>query len=112
MMIMKICWVVFYLILVVFYLVVFQTAQVGVDEMLAELNGKPSEEREKLLIDNARKEGMLMFYAVMNLHNTQKIITKFNKQYPFIKITFSNLKNQTSSTKFLQNIAQTLTKWT
>src|SRR5437899_6533908 len=47
MMTMKIRRAASYLILAVFYLAAFQTAQAGVEETLAELNGKPSEEREK-----------------------------------------------------------------
>src|SRR5206468_8514704 len=80
-----------YLILAVFYLAAFQTAQAGVDETLAELNGKPSEEREKVLIDNARKEGTLTFYAATNLRDTQEVVAGFNKRYPFIKVAFSSL---------------------
>jgi len=91
MMTMKIRRAASYLILAVFYLAAFQTAQAGVDETLAELNGKPSEEREKVLIDNARKEGTLTFYAATNLRDTQEVVAGFNKRYPFIKVAFSSL---------------------
>src|SRR2546427_6077078 len=91
MMTMKIRWSASYLILAVFYLAAFQTAQAGVDETLAELNGKPSEEREKVLIENARKEGTLTFYAATNLRDTQEVITGFNKHYPFVKVAFVSL---------------------
>src|SRR5437016_5363223 len=91
MMTMKIRRAVSYLILAVFYLAAFQTAQAGVEETLAELNGKPSEEREKVLIENARKEGTLTFYAATNLRDTQEVVTGFNKRYPFVKVAFTSL---------------------
>src|SRR5437667_9826874 len=91
MMTMKIRRAASYLILAVFYLAAFQTAQAGVEETLAELNGKPSEEREKVLIEHARKEGTLTFYAATNLRDTQEVVAGFNKRYPFIKVAFSSL---------------------
>jgi len=112
MMTMKIRRAASYLILAVFYLAAFQTAQAGVDETLAELNGKPSEEREKVLIDNARKEGTLTFYAATNLRDTQEVVAGFNKRYPFIKVAFPVSEGRASSTKFLRNIAQVLTRRT
>src|SRR5438445_7141167 len=83
MMTMKIRRAASYLILAVFYLAAFQTAQAGVEETLAELNAKPSEEREKVLIEHARKEGTLTFYAATNLRDTQEAVAGFNKRYPF-----------------------------
>ena len=40
-----------------------QSVAATVEETLAALNTKPVEERQKLLIENARKEGNVTFYA-------------------------------------------------
>ncbi|MBI4528467.1 MAG: extracellular solute-binding protein [Deltaproteobacteria bacterium] len=66
-------------------------AQSNVEEILAQINAKPAEQRQKLLVENARKEGTLTFYAAGNLRDTQEMVTGFNKQYPFIKVAFSSL---------------------
>ena len=62
-----------------------------VEEILAKMNSLPAEEREKVLIENARKEGTLTFYAATNLRDTQEIVTGFNKHYPFVKVAFVSL---------------------
>src|SRR5690348_16407261 len=62
-----------------------------VEETLATLNAKPPEERQRLLIENARKEGNVTFYAATNLRDTQEIVTGFNKNYPFVKIGITSL---------------------
>ncbi|HYA28580.1 MAG TPA: hypothetical protein VEI95_07145, partial [Acidobacteriota bacterium] len=45
-----------------------------VEETLATLNSKPAEERQRLLIENAKKEGSVNFYAATNLRDTQEIV--------------------------------------
>ena len=45
-----------------------------VEENLAALNAKPAEERQKILLENARKEGSVTFYAATNLRDTQEIV--------------------------------------
>jgi iron(III) transport system substrate-binding protein len=79
------------LILSFFYLVASPRVQAAVEDALAELNAKPSGEREKILIENARKEGTVTFYAATNLRDTQEVVAGFNKRYPFIKVAFSSL---------------------
>ena len=54
-------------------------------------NSLPAEERQRLLIENAKKEGTLTFYAATNLRDTQEVVAGFNKHYPFIKVAFSSL---------------------
>src|SRR5262249_57768195 len=63
----------------------------GVEDFLKKANSLPAEERQKLLTENARKEGAVTFYAATNLRDTQELITGFNKHYPFIKVAFSSL---------------------
>ena len=54
-------------------------------------NSLPAEERQRLLIENAKKEGTVTFYAATNLRDTQEVVAGFNKRYPFIKVAFSSL---------------------
>jgi iron(III) transport system substrate-binding protein len=68
-----------------------QSSSATVDENLAALNGKPAEERQKILIENARKEGSLTFYAATNMRDTQEIVAGFNKFYPFVKVGITSL---------------------
>jgi len=63
----------------------------GVEDFLKKANSLPTEERQKLLTENARKEGAVTFYAATNLRDTQELIAGFNKHYPFIKVAFSSL---------------------
>ena len=62
-----------------------------VEETLSALNAKPAEERQKILIENARKEGSVNFYAATNLRDTQEIVTGFNKFYPTVKVGITSL---------------------
>jgi iron(III) transport system substrate-binding protein len=66
-------------------------AEVNVGTLLAEINRKPVEERQRLLAENAKKEGSVTFYAATNLRDTQEIVNAFNKHYPFIKVGISSL---------------------
>src|SRR4029453_12929520 len=62
-----------------------------VEGILTKANSLPAEERERVLIQNARKEGTLTFYAATNLRDTQEVVTGFNKRYPFVKVAFTSL---------------------
>jgi iron(III) transport system substrate-binding protein len=62
-----------------------------VEDFLKKANSLPAEERQKLLTENAKKEGTVTFYAATNLRDTQELIAGFNKHYPFIKVAFSSL---------------------
>jgi iron(III) transport system substrate-binding protein len=63
----------------------------GVEDILRKANSLPAEERQRLLIENAKKEGMVTFYAATNLRDTQEIVAGFNKLYPFIKVGITSL---------------------
>src|ERR1044071_6094441 len=45
-----------------------------VEDVLAKLNALHGEQREKVLVENARKEGTVTFYAATNLSDTQQVI--------------------------------------
>src|SRR6476469_3575995 len=81
------------LLFALFALAVFVEVSVAatVEESLAALNARPAEERQKILIENARKEGAVTFYAATNLRDTQEVVTGFNKLYPFVKVGISSL---------------------
>lgn len=68
-----------------------QSVRGTVEETLTALNAKPTEERQKILIENGRKEGSINFYAATNLRDTQEIVAGFNKFYPFIKVGIASL---------------------
>jgi iron(III) transport system substrate-binding protein len=82
---------VFWMLFLTFNVTGANSAAADVEEILAKVNSLPSEEREKVLIENARKEGTLTFYAATNLRDTQEIVTGFNKRYPFVKVAFVSL---------------------
>jgi len=63
----------------------------GVEDVLKKANSLPAEERQKLLIENAKKEGTVTFYAATNLRDTQEIVAGFNKFYPFVKVGITSL---------------------
>lgn len=66
-------------------------SQAGVEETLAELNAKPAEERQRLLVENARKEGSVTLYTATNTRDTQEVLAGFSKSYPFVKVNFLSL---------------------
>ena len=68
-----------------------RAAGATLEENLAALNSKPAEERQKILVENARKEGSVNFYAATNVRDTQEIVTGFNKVYPFVKVGITSL---------------------
>jgi len=61
------------------------------EETLAEPNAKPAEERNKVLVENAKKEGTVTVYTATNIRDTQEIVAGFNKTYPFVKVSVSSL---------------------
>ncbi|HMF50078.1 MAG TPA: extracellular solute-binding protein [Candidatus Saccharimonadales bacterium] len=68
-----------------------QSIGATVEETLTALNAKPVEERQRVLIENARKEGNVNFYAATNMRDTQEIVAGFNKVYPFVKVGITSL---------------------
>ncbi|HUK40770.1 MAG TPA: extracellular solute-binding protein [Candidatus Acidoferrales bacterium] len=82
---------VFWIFFIVFNVVGIRIAAADVEETLAKMNALPAEEREKVLVENARKEGAVTFYAATNLRDTQEILNGFNKRYPTIKVAFTSL---------------------
>src|SRR5258706_3579706 len=84
----KVC---FGILAAIFYLIVPLTADGAVEDMLAELNAKSPEERQKVIIEHAKKEGEVTLYTAVNMRDAQELIAGFNKSYPGIPITVSRL---------------------
>ena len=63
----------------------------GAEDVLKKANSLLAEERQRILVEGAKKEGNITFYAATNLRDTQELIAGFNKHYPFIKVAFSSL---------------------
>src|SRR5262249_11228241 len=63
----------------------------GAEDVLKKANSLPAEEREKILVENTKKEGNATFYAATHLRDTQDIIAGFHKRYAFIKVAFASL---------------------
>jgi hypothetical protein len=51
-----------------------RAASADVEETLAQLNRRPAEERERMLVENAKKESGLTLYTATNARDTQDII--------------------------------------
>jgi iron(III) transport system substrate-binding protein len=74
-----------------FFITMPRTIRASVEETLAELNAKPAEERQRLLVENAKKEGAVTLYTATNLRDTQEVLAAFNRNYPFIKVSSTSL---------------------
>lgn len=55
---------------------------------------------EKELIEGAKKEGEVVFYASMNLSEASAVIARFEEKYPFVKVKL----NRTGSEKLLTRV--------
>jgi len=65
------------------------SAQVTTDTILAAINKLPAEERTKQLIQGARKEGVIEWYASLPFTDSRPLIAGFNKHYPFLKVKYT-----------------------
>jgi len=81
----------FCILAVILYLIVPLAAEGAVEDMLAELNAKSPEERQKVIIENAKKEGEVILYTAVNMRDAQELIAGFNKSYPGIRVAISSL---------------------
>lgn len=62
--------------------------------ILKELESLPAAEREKRLIEGARKEGKVVWYTVDAPKTNQIFTTAFGKKYPFIEMQFIRGKSR------------------
>src|ERR1044071_4201313 len=74
-----------------FYFALPRTAQGAAEDLLAELNAKAPEQRQEILVENARKEGEVTLYTAVNMRDAQELMTGFNKLYPGIRVAIASL---------------------
>jgi len=53
------------------------------------------------LIDGARKEGQVVFYASMEAVSSQRIVAAFEKKYPFIKVDATRIGSERMATRLV-----------
>ena len=68
-----------------------QPARGDVESVLSEINRKPAEERTKILVDGARKEGIAYYFGSSGASDIQELIKGFNKNYPYIDVRYARL---------------------
>jgi iron(III) transport system substrate-binding protein len=81
----------FGILLMVFYLILPRIAECAVEDTLSELNAKSPEERQRLIIENGKKEGEVTLYTAVNMRDAQELIAGFNKSYPGIRVSVASL---------------------
>ena len=72
-----------------------------VESLLGEINRKPADQRLKVLMEGARREGVVYYYGSTSLSDTQELIKGFNKHYPFVEVRFTRLGGAGVATKVI-----------
>jgi iron(III) transport system substrate-binding protein len=68
-----------------------RSAETNVETLLADINRKPAEERLKVLMEGAKREGVVDHYGSTNTPDNDELTRGFTKQYPFIKVRYTRL---------------------
>lgn len=71
-----------------FFLIWPLSAWSATEDFFESLNKLPAEERQRRLIEGAKKEGEVMLYSSSGLEEIRAITNLFAKKYPFINIRF------------------------
>jgi len=53
------------------------------------------------IIDGAKKEGRVVFYASMEAQSAQMLVTQFEKRYPFIKVDATRIGSERMATRLI-----------
>jgi iron(III) transport system substrate-binding protein len=56
------------------------------EELLQKINQLPAKERQAALVQGAKKEGTVVWYAGMNQENLREFTGAFEAEYPFLKV--------------------------
>ena len=64
------------------------TALAAAEDFFESLNKLPPKERERRLVEGAKKEGEVMLYSSSGLEEVRAITKLFGKKYPFINVKF------------------------
>src|ERR1051325_9922392 len=68
-----------------------RSVHAAVEDLLAELNDKTPEQRQKTLVENAKKEGAVTLYTAVNMRDAQELMAGFNRLYPGIRVSIASL---------------------
>ena len=79
----------FLIVAAVFYFL--RPAHAAVEDLLAELNAKAPEQRQKTLVENAKKEREVTLYTAVNMRDAQELMAGFNRLYPGIHVSIASL---------------------
>jgi iron(III) transport system substrate-binding protein len=60
----------------------------NMEQFLAEVNKLPAAERQRKLIEGAKKESEVMLYSSSGLEEVRALTKLFNKKYPFIHVRY------------------------
>jgi iron(III) transport system substrate-binding protein len=69
-------------------------AAITPEEIWKSLENLPAAEREKKLVEGARKEGEMIWYTNTGVENANRYIQAFKKQYPFLNAQFWRSKTR------------------
>jgi ABC-type Fe3+ transport system substrate-binding protein len=53
------------------------------------------------ILDEAKKEGQVVFYASMEIQNSQRLVSLFEKKYPFIKANVTRIGSERMTTRLV-----------
>jgi len=76
-----------------------QPARGDVESVLGEINRKPAEERTKILVEGARKEGVAYYYGSSSAADIQELLKGFNRSYPFVDVRYTRLGGPSAVSK-------------
>jgi iron(III) transport system substrate-binding protein len=57
--------------------------------------------RAQSIIDGAKKEGQVVFYASMEAQSAQRLVAQFEKHYPFLKVVTTRIGSERMATRLL-----------
>ena len=61
-------------------------AEKSVEGVLEEINRLPSAERQRRLVEGAKKEGEVVWYSTMNRENSFEVSQAFEKEHPYVRV--------------------------
>jgi iron(III) transport system substrate-binding protein len=64
-------------------------AQQSVEAVVDAINRLPSAERQTQLVEGARKEGVVEWYATLPFDQSRPVMEGFERRYPFIKVKYT-----------------------
>ncbi len=65
------------------------SCQASAESILATLNGLPPAERQTRLVDGARSEGVVEWYATLPFGQSRPLIDRFRRRYPFLEVKYT-----------------------